>query len=311
MIEIDGDSIAEGVGASLAEKSWYGLFTPVNYAVSASQAADVSGRQRDINPEHEYFLGIGANDAAFYKDDSAKKEFFRRTFRACLAWRLLPDRKTARGPQAGITFAGSWLDSPAPNPCGKYTTANNASATATVSGTSVYVGVSECDYTDMAESVSVTIDGVEQGPLSVKCAGITTVLGQWWGRIVWAFDGLSAGNHTVVVRHTSPNGKYLHLDYIAGSDQAAAPKVIVGNAMKFTDAYYAQLGISAATTQAYNAIISSVVAEFTAHNLPVTLLDRYAHFDPATHSSDWYGHPGDAWQKIMRNDFIDIWRAML
>lgn len=311
MIEIDGDSIAEGIGASAQDKRWMELFKPVNYAVSSSQAADVSGRQRDISASKEYFLGIGGNDAAFYKNDLAKQEYFRRVFRACLAWRLLVTRKTARGPQAGITFTGAWADTPAPNPCGKYTTQNGAMASATVSGDTVYIGVSEGDYPDMAESINIAIDGVSHGNFSVKRPGITTFLGQWWGRIAWRFTGLGAGAHNVVITHVSPTGKFLHLDYIAGSDQAATPRVVVGNAMKFTDAYYATLGIDASTTQAYNTIIADVVAEFTTHGLSIVLLDRYAHFDPATQSSDQYGHPSDAWQKVMRNDFIDAWRSML
>lgn len=311
MIEIDGDSIAEGIGASAQATRWWELFKPVNYAVSASQAADVSGRQRDISADKEYFLGIGANDAAFYKNDPTKQDYFRRVFRACLAWRLLVTRKTARGAQAGIAFAGTWADTPAPNPCGKYTTQNGAMASATVSGDTVYIGVSEGDYPVMGEAINIIIDGVSHGNFSVKQPGVTTFLGQWWGRIAWRFTGLGAGSHNVIVTHVSPTGKYLHLDYIAGSDQAATPRVVVGNAMKFTDAYYATLGIDASTTQAYNAIIASVVDEFAAHDLPVSLLDRYAHFDPATQSADQYGHPADAWQKTMRNDFIDAWRAML
>lgn len=311
LIEIDGDSIAEGIGASTTGRRWYELFRPINYAVSSSQVADVSGRQRDVSVEDEYFLGIGGNDAAFYKDDSTKQEYFRRCFRACLAWRLLADRKTARGPQAGITFTGTWGDMPAPSPCGKYTTQNGAMASAAVSGDTVYIGVSEGDYPDMGEAINVVIDGVSYGNFSVKRPGVTTFLGQWWGRTTWRFSGIGAGSHNVIVTHVSPTGKYLHLDYIAGSDQAATPSVIVGNAMRFTDAYYATLGIDANTTRAYNAIIAAVVAEFTAHGFPVVLLDRYAGFDPATQSADQYGHPNDLWQEQFSGDFIEEWRALL
>lgn len=307
MIQIDGDSIAEGIGASTTERRWYERFRPVNYAVSASQVADVSGRQRDVNVEDEYFLGIGGNDAIFYKDDAAKQEYFRRCFRACLAWRLLADRKTARGPQAGIAFTGTWGDMPTPSPCGKYTTQNGATASATVSGDTVYIGVSEGDYPDMSEAINVVIDGVNKGNFSVKRTGITTYLGQWWGRVAWRFTGLGAGSHSVIVTHVSPTGKFLHLDYIAGSAQAATPRVIVGNVMKFTDAYMAEKGITVATIQAYNAIIAAVVAEFTAHGLPVSLLDRYANFDPATESADYWGHPNDAWQRDFSKEFLAEW----
>lgn len=306
MIEIDGDSIAEGIGASTPARRWYELIRPVNYAVSSSQVADVSGRQRTISAENEYFLGVGGNDAARYKNDPIKQEYFRRCLRACLAWRLLVDRKTARGVQAGITFTGTWTDSPSPNTCGKYTTQNGAMGSATVSGDTVYIGVSEGDYPDMAEAINVVIDGVNKGNFSVKRPGVTTFLGQWWGRITWRFTGLGAGNHSVIVKHVSPTGKFLHLDYIAGSDQTSAPRCLVGNCVKFTPAYMADLGITTATIQAYNQIIADVVAEFTAHGMDVQIVDRYSSIDQSIHASDYWGHPNDAGQVVLHDLFMNV-----
>lgn len=40
MIQVDGDSIARGVGASTPANSWQGLVTTVNTAVDSTQAAD-------------------------------------------------------------------------------------------------------------------------------------------------------------------------------------------------------------------------------------------------------------------------------
>jgi len=297
-----GDSITYGVGASPQSNCWVGLFNPVNAGVSSSQAADLSGIIQAETPDVSklYFVAIGANDAAKYKDDATKKEFFRRTYRACLAWLKLPDKKTGRGPQAAITFTGTWTDSPSPNTCGKYTMQQGATGTATVSGDTVYVALSEGDYVSMGESINVTIDGIDKGTYSVKYSGVTTFLNQWWARSVWKFTGLGAGNHTVVVTQNSPSGKFLHLDYIAGSDQPISPRVIVGNAMKFTDSYYASLGINATTTQAYNEIISEVCAEFG-----VEVVDNFSDFNPAIHSSDQYGHPNNAGYLMMHNNFME------
>ncbi len=303
-IKAYGDSITYGVGANPASASWVGLFNPVNAGVSSAQAAEVSSyvQLETVDPLRLYFLAIGGNDAAKYKDDPAKKEYFRRVYRACLGWLLLPNKKTGRGVQAGISFTGAWTDSPSPNTCGKYTTQNGATATATVSGDAIYIALSEGDYVDMGEAVNITIDGVDKGTYSVKTPGITTFLNQWWGRACWRFSGLGAGNHAVVVTQNSPNGKYLHLDWIAGSDQANTPRVLVGNAMKFTDWYYASLGINSATTQAYNAIIADVVAEFPSANVQV--VDNYSVFDPTIHSSDQYGHPNNAGYLAMHNNFM-------
>lgn len=295
-----GDSIVVGVGASPQSNCWVGLFTPTNAGVSSAQAADLSGimQAETLNYSKPTIIAIGANDAAKYKNDSAKKEYFRRAYRACLAWLCLPDKKTARGPQAGITLTGSWADSPAPNTCGKYTTQNGATGSATVSGDSVYIALSEGDYPSMGEQINVRIDGVPISTFSVKQLGVTTFLNQWWGRCVWKFTGLGAGQHTVVVTQNSPSGSFLHLDYIAGSEQPVRPQVIAGNAMKFTDWYYNNLGINAATTQAYNAIINDVCAEFG-----VPVVDNYSIFDPSIHSSDQYGHPNNAGYLVIHNNF--------
>lgn len=311
MIEIDGDSIARGVGASTPANSWQGLVTTINTAVDSSQAADDSRIVQESEPEQKkvYVTAIGGNDAGRYKDDAAKKAFFKNVFRAILAWRLLPDRKTGRGPKAGITFSGTWTDSPSPNPCGKYTTEYNASGTATVNGDTVYIGLSEghYEYYDfMSQQVKVEIDNVDKGTFSVDApSGITTYLGQWYGRACWRFTGLGSGNHTVKITNLSNSGKYLHLDYIAGSDQTSAPRVIVGNCVKFTDAYMTELGITASTIQAYNTIISDVVAEFTAHGSDVQIMDRYSVINQAIHSSDYWGHPNDAGQIVLHDLFMD------
>lgn len=310
MIQIDGDSIARGVGASTPENSWHALATPINTAVDSTQAADDSRivQEAEPDPKRVYVTAIGGNDAAFYKNDAAKQEYFRRVFRSILAWRLLPDRKTGRGAKAGITFSGTWADTPSPSPCGKFTTAYNASGTATVNGDTVYIALSEGHldgYDVMSDQVKVVIDSVDKGTFSVDVQGIMTHVGQWYGRACWRFSGLGAGNHTVTITNLSQSGKYLHLDYIAGSTQAAAPRVIVGNCVKFTDAYMTDLGITASTIQAYNTIISDVVAEFTAHGRDVQIMDRYSVINQAIHSSDYWGHPNDAGQIVLHDLFMN------
>lgn len=311
MIQIDGDSIARGVGASTPANSWHALVTPINTAVDSTQAADDSRivQEAEPDPKRVYVTAIGTNDAGQYKDNSAKQAFFKNVFRAILAWRLLPARKTGRGPKAGITFSGTWADSPSPNPCGKYTTEYNASGTATVNGDTVYIALSEGHYElydFMSQQVKVVIDNVDKGTFSVDAPqGVTTYLSQWYGRACWRFSGLGAGNHTVTITNLSQSGKFLHLDYIAGSTQAAAPRVIVGNCVKFTDAYMTDLGITASTIQAYNTIISDVVAEFTAHGRDVQIMDRYSVINQAIHSSDYWGHPNDAGQIVLHDLFMN------
>ena len=264
MISFYGDSNGANYGLANPANGMVSKFSPINSCVSASQAAEVSSAVQQIAPVPYglYGLNVVLNDVSRYLNDPAKKEYFRRVLRAAVAWSALPDKKTARGAQAGITFTGTWTDSPSPNPCGKYTTQNGATATATVSGDTVFIGVSEGDYADMGESINVTIDGVSKGTFGVKVSGTTTYLGQWWGRAVWKFTGLGAGNHTVVVTQNSPSGKFLHLDWIAGSDQITKTRVQVGNCTKCSAAWYSGAGVTEAMIQSYNSIIADVVAEF-------------------------------------------------
>lgn len=281
MIIFYGDSNGVGYGLPAQAKDVVELFAPLNYCVSASQAAEVSSavQQSAPIPFGLYGLNVVLNDISRYKDDAGKKEYFRTALRAVIAWAALPDKKTGRGTQAGITFSGTWVDSPTPNTCGKYTTQNGASASATVSGDTVFVGVSAGDYADMGESINVTIDGVSKGTFSVKVPGVTTWLNQWWSRVAWKFTGLGAGNHTVVVTQNSPNGKFLHLDWIAGSDQTTKTRVQVGNVTKCSAAWYAGSGVTEAMISDYNSIIADVVAEFPY----ARLVDLFSVWDAAAY----------------------------
>lgn len=299
MMKCFGDSITAGMSASPGA-AYVSLFNPVNAGVPASQAADVSShvQQEAVSPKKIYTLMVGLNDASRYGADPVKREFYRRCLRAVMAWLKLPEKKTARG--GGIAFAGLWSDSPSPNPCGKYTTQQGASASATVSGDSVYVAVSEGDYVGMGESISVVIDGVERGPLSVKVPGVTTWLNQWWGRTCWRFDGLGDGAHTVVVTQNSPTGKFLHLDYIAGSDQSAAtPLVVAGTITPCTQAWYNSVGLTSEIIDTYNDVIKGVSAEFG-----VTLADTAGAIDVLTGLSADGAHPNNIGHAAIHAAFV-------
>lgn len=302
MFKAFGDSFTVGVGASPNSNSWVNRSTPSNFAASSSQAADCSqvvqafqASEFDISA-----LYIGYNDIARYKNDQSKKQFFKDCYRGCLAWLLLADKKTARGVLAGITFTGSWADNPT-NTVGKYTVQHGASATATVSGDAVFVGVSKGDNPAMARSITVVIDGVNKGTFSGYEAGVTTFLGSWYGRPALIFSGLGDGDHEVVVTHNDSTGKFMHLDYIAGSRQEKKTMVLASNITKFPDAYYSSLGIDVSTTLAYNVIIEDVISEFVGFD--VRLVDNFSAIDPMLHISDKWGHPNNVGHEIIYRNF--------
>lgn len=281
MIQGFGDSNVAGYGVS-AGQSFMGLFIPVNSGVSGAQAAEVSSLVQQATPTMFalYPLHVGLNDVSKYLGDAAKKEYYRRCLRAGIAWLALFDKKTSRGAQAGITFTGAWSDIASPNPCGKYTTQSGATALATVSGDTIYIGVTEGDNSSNGENISVKVDGVEKGPFSTKVSGITTWLGQSWGRTCWRIDGLSSGSHDVLITNNSPSGKSFSLDWIAGSNQIAASRLRVMNIAKCSAAWYSAAGVTEAMIQGYNDIIASVAAEF--YQYGVRLVDVFAYFDAAT-----------------------------
>lgn len=302
MFRAFGDSFTVGVGASPASNSWFNRSVPSNNAASSSQSADVSIAVQAFQPKEFDIstLYIGYNDVARYKNDQSKKQFFKDCYRGCLAWLLLVDKKTARGNQAGITFTGSWLDNPT-NLMGRYTTQNGASAKATVSGNSVWIGVSKGNNAVMAQSVNVKIDGVNKGTFSVYEAGVTTFLGSWYGRPALYFSGLGEGPHEVVITHNDSTGKFLHVDYIAGSHQEKKTMVLASNITKFPNAYYSSLGINLNTTIAYNQIINDVISEF--QGFDIRLVDNFSAIDPMLHVSDQWGHPNNLGHALIHRNF--------
>lgn len=305
MFRAFGDSFTVGVGANPANQSWMMRFNPANLAASSSQAADCSlvVQAFETKPLETFALYVGYNDVARYKNDPAKMQFFKDCYRGCLAWLALVNKKTARGSHAGITFTGSWIDNPT-NLMGRYTTQNGASAKATVSGNSVWIGVSKGDNAVMAQSVNVKIDGVDKGTFSVYQQGVTTFLNSWYGRPALYFSGLGEGPHEVVITHASPDGKFLHLDYIAGSEQSQKTTIAASNITKFPASYYASLGIDLNTTIAYNQIISDVISEF--QGFDIRLVDNYSDIDPTLHVSDQWGHPNNLGHEIIHNNFKEV-----
>lgn len=293
-----GDSITAGLNASPAANSWVNLFIPVNHAVSAAQAADMANTVQSIIPSvsETYTFMVGTNDIYKYKTDTVKQGYFKQFLRHAITWMAYPVKVTAQE----MILTGSWWNVGV-NSFGKACSTNGNTATATVAGDKVFVGFIIQDNALTLGVGKVEIDGVEVGQFACNGAGMVTVLGATYASAALCFD-VAQGTHTVKVTVTSTTGKYFYLNYIAGNEQPS-PKISVSNIIKWADSGYTANGLGPTITEEYNALIDSVIADFSC----VALVDNYSDIVPALHLSSDGVHPNNAGHLIIHNNF----KAML
>lgn len=279
-----GDSITVGVGASTVEKSLAGLlFT--NKAASGAQAADVGKaiQATDLTQQANFMLMVGTNDHRTYKNDPVKMEFFKRFYRQCLAWLLLPGKIKAR--DSGMSLTGTWGNTVV-NAFGKNSTQAGAKASCTVAGTAVYIGyIIQNDPLANADA-TVLIDGAFAGTLNSSGA-MNTVNGATYGPACARFGDLADGPHTVDITQNT-QGKIFYLDYVAGNAGQSGNLTAI-NIPKMSAAAYAQYGTSEQNVIAYNDIVTAVLAEFG-----FTPKDAFSALNPTVDLGSDGVHPNDS-----------------
>lgn len=285
-----GDSITVGIGASTAPKSWVGLYAPINQAAAGSQAAEVSNAALSAS-DTNYTLMIGTNDVRIYKDSIEKQAHFKRFLRGILSALCHPVKTIARN----MTATGTWVNTSV-NSIGRYTLTNGAKLSCTVTGSKIFVNYIIQANTLAISTGDVYIDSVLVG--SISCDGqtnlMTTQNGLTYGSGCEVFN-VAEGEHLVEIINTSANGKYFYINYV--STNQTEPLVKISNIIKLGASTYTSLGITSATTDAYNAIINNVITDFCA-----ILIDNYSDINPAIHLSDGV-HPNDAGHLIIHNNF--------
>lgn len=303
-----GDSITVGVSANPSSLSWVGLLTPVNNAQSGDQAAEVSKdiQTVSVNPLNTYTIMVGTNDHRTYKADASRKEYFKRFLRQAVAWLALPTK--VKGRDAGFTYTGTWNNTVI-NTFGKYTTATSSTAITSVSGTSIYVGYVIQNSTQAKGTAKVFIDGTSVGSLATDGSSPTmnTVNGSTYAAACMRYSGLSNGLHEVKIVVDSVAGKYYYVDYVAGNDQVATPKILLSNIIPMTSAGYTTYGTSVGNVNDYNTIISDLVTEFTNDGLNVVLVDNFTDISPATDFTADGIHPNNSGHaKISENFKVEL-----
>jgi lysophospholipase L1-like esterase len=278
-----GDSNTLGTGVTQAQ-AWPDLVASnlgvalTNNAVSGAQAADQSFLTYSTTPSasNDYLVSLGTNDAEVYGADSQKLAGYVSFLQDLIVYLAAPNRVTGRA----MTLTGSGWGNTGSEPFGVQTSSAGATATATVSGTAVYVSYVVFNAADNNGTFTVAVDGVNQGTVNPNGTYIgNTQLGKQWSPGVTRFGGLSAGSHTVTVTQNSP-GSLIFVDWIAGSNQASKPTVRVFDVIRRATAAYAN-GNSDANIANYNAAISTMVSNLATDGLNVSDIDIASIIDPA------------------------------
>lgn len=279
-----GDSLTVGVNASpIGTNSYIHLLETylgtsiTNHAVSASQAGNqgtvIEGFATSGTDTH--LIMVGSNDFRKYIADTTKRSFFERAWMQVVTNLALPS-KAVRG--SGLTFTGTWTNG---GSGWNRTTASGAKVSATVSGSTIFIGSTIQNSGTPNGTANIKVDGTVVGTISSNGVGCMTFLGVDYFPTGYRISGLGSGPHVVEIECTS-SGQYLYVDWIAGIDQPSRPKLFVATLPQMSSARYTTDGTSDALLQSYNTFISGSVTALQTDGLDITLVDGYNAVDPAT-----------------------------
>lgn len=313
-----GDSITYGANATTAANQWVDLvaattgWSMTNSGISGRELPDnaaLSIYAKAVLEGDNYVLLSGYNDMRHHGLSAAGQLTYQKTLYAVLVWLGIPHANKIFGQNAAITYGGSWSNNTAYGlALGKYASTTGATATATITGTAVYIG-----YTSWAGAgtMSVTIDDVSYGTID-QSVGVNTNAGIGIWPSLFRVGGLSNTAHTVVLTVTS-SGLNTLLDFIASNDMSAIetqPRVYAGNTLLMDSTGYTQGGAqwtngSDAAVTAFNVINSAVVAELAADGLLITDVDVSSAYDVTTDldTAD-HVHPNDTGHGVIADTFL-------
>ncbi len=265
----EGDSLSECLtGPTTPAKCWVQLLagylgaTLNNQAHGGQQAAETA-----VVADGMSFAGvdivtlmIGINDSLPYTT-AAQQEFYRgflleTAIRSTYPSRIYPAAMTKTG-----TWGNRFPDSRIPWSQGVYSNTAGSTITATVSGSTVYVG---SDYqTGVTGSAQVSIDGTVVGTFTDDGTGMTTHNGLTYAPYALRYNGLSAGSHTVQITLLSG---FIYLEHITGSNQPQGPTLYLMTPTR-------NFPISPASNIALIAIVNDTKAKLAADGRNVVLVD--------------------------------------
>lgn len=284
-----GDSITAGTNVPIASQNWANMLAlalglPVtNFGVGGARLYGsgfiVSAYLQSPSAAVGSLCLAGTNDMSDAGLSAANRVTIGNALQALAVWLALPSSQvvlagamTASGFASSTTFAGLTA---------KFSSTQNDTLTATVTGSTIYVG----GYVDAAftSKFDVLVDGVS----SSAGAGysITNGMTNYTGHYPFClrFSGYSSGSHTVVVKVLASSGA-VPIQWVAGNGTSPqAPLVIIGGAMQ-------QNLVANATVTAVNTVFSGIVASLASDGLNIFYVDDYSAIangqTPATYNLD-------------------------
>lgn len=297
-----GDSVTRYIAATDVAHGYVSLLSTAtaraitNHGIDGDMVPDAMNKVYGVNlaASERATIMLGINDDRIYcpspcaSPDATKIGYYRRGLQAEVAWLALFAKQTAR---TSGSYTGTWGNTPV-NSIGKSSNTNGSTASFTVSGSVVYVGMLQQD--SAPGTFNVLIDGIV-----VELAGTTqtsglgpTVNGVTYGPMLKRYPGLSVGLHTVqiVVISASGGGNYVYVDWVAGNDQGAKPAVYVGNVLRGS----AYAGGSDISVAAENVQVAGLIAELQADLLNVVAVDASGAINQTTDMEVNGRHPVNA-----------------
>lgn len=306
-LDLSGDSITYGYGVTASQRYSTQLATAlglpeVNRGKNNDMAADQAHKATIATrvAGDKATIMVGTNDERTYGVNATKLGYYIGYLRRLAFDAVAPTRNYAR--TAAVSKTGPWANTQV-NSFGMNTTTSGSTATAAVTGTSVYIGHIIQDHPSTQGVAEVRVDGVLVGTVSSNGAGMKTANNLTYGPAVTRFSGFSAGAHTVEVKVVSASGYYFFLDFIAGNAGQNGAKAFVSNVIRMNATGYANYGGSDANVSNYNAAIASMISHFTTDGLPVYLVNNWAAIDPAADLLPDGIHPDADGHTKLKNTF--------
>lgn len=304
-----GDSVTYGNAASPLSNGYVPLLSTAmgisinNHGIAGDMVPDAMPKVYGVTPAagDKFTMMFGINDERIYGVDSTRQSYFRRGEQCIAAYLATGTKEFAR---TSGTFAGTWGNTPV-NGIGKSSNTNGSTASFTVTGTTVYIGMLQQD--GAPGTFNVLIDGIpfETGA-TTQTVGLSTTYsghpGVTYGAMLKRYPGLSSGSHTVEIVVTSATGgaNFVYIDWVAGNGgQAFLPGVYVGNVLRAV-AYTA--GGSDANVAAYNVEVAGLVSELAADGLNVFLINVSSALNQTTDMDPDY-HPINAGHAKLESAF--------
>jgi hypothetical protein len=306
-----GDSITKGDAVANPFPSLIGTnkgWSVTNYGINGAQTHDVAKPLygSTIGDYDNVTVACGINNMRVSGGSATLLKYFQESHAALLAFAAIPNSKKIMATDARISYTGTWSsnDTYANGVSNRFSITQNDTASFTITGSVLYIGLTMVE-TKTGE-VKVTVDGVDKGIYSCAAAGITTPLGQSFGPKLIRIALPQSGRHEVTLTITSATGSNnnVFLDWVAGNDQAAGPKVYVGNVTFMAAAGYAFYGGSDALTKTYNRVIYENAALLANDGLRIFTVDSNSVIDPLTDLADNL-HPTQAGYIKIANKFVE------